>query len=49
MRNRFIICGGKTQELIEKAEKIGYDFAFDIEDLKHSQEIHEQLLAEKGK
>ena len=49
MGNRFIRCSGKTQELIEMAEKIGYDFAFDIEDLKHSQEIHEQLLAEKGK
>lgn len=42
-------CGGKTKALIEAVETMDIDFNLDIEDIEHSKEIREQLLATEGK
>ncbi len=40
---------GKTQALIKMSEAIGFTHYFDFEDIEHSKEIREQLLATEGK
>lgn len=42
-------CGGKTKALIEAVETMDIDFNLDIEDIEHSKEIREQLLATTGR
>ena len=40
---------GKTQALIKMQEAMGFDYYFDFDDIMHTKEIREQILATTGK
>ena len=43
------IASGKTQKLIKMQESMDIDYYFDFDDIVHTKEIREQILATTGK